>query len=462
MEAVLLAGLASLPTPVEVGASGGEADADGDILVADIDTLDVGMAALPKAPFWHGGGRFVKGSEKSLREAGVSERSGRCGVAAVGLFLTAARAAFAQKRRAEAIVDSVGSERDAWNSKVVRVGDTIGDVPELQGAHPNCYLPQGVLTLAFRQVGKNSVMRRGIEGTTKQLPALISVAQAAFSASRMYAEGIIMNILQARACPVITRLYDCTPHRMRFSALVQDKQQQAARYAIKDRVTGKWRLASYSEWQTAFPRLAPQWGVLALMVHGITVVFENEESRVVAFEDLCRASVLGCGNASCLLRGTEQSAPEFSRASLQELCSKLPYILYQEVPDAHSANGRKKAKTFAALPDNAMGVNALCLAHQGHRIVASREPGIIMDIYASYVTCSTYHKRKNIQLEFWNLIVADLRSGGYMVAQPDPEHLARNKWVVMNTLFDRKGGDLDALDAEFVLDEDPEHPCSIF
>ena len=187
MEAVLLAGLASLPTPVEVGASGGEADADGDILVADVDTLDVGMAALPKAPFWHGGGgRLVKGSEKSPREAGVSERSGRCGGAAVGLFLTAAGAATAQKRRAEAIVDSVGSERDAWNSKVVRVGDTIGDVPELQGAHPNCYLPQGVLTLAFRQVGKNRVMRRGIEGCTKQLPALISVAQAAFSASRMY------------------------------------------------------------------------------------------------------------------------------------------------------------------------------------------------------------------------------------------------------------------------------------
>ena len=113
-------------------------------------------------------------------------------------------------------------------------------------------------------------------------------------------------------------------------------------------------------------------GVLELIVHGLTVVFENEESRVVAFEDLCRASVLSRGNASCLLRGTEQSAPEFSRASLQELCSKLPYILYQEVPDAHSANGRKKAKTFAALPDNAMGVNALCLAHQGHRIVASR------------------------------------------------------------------------------------------
>ena len=381
---------------------------------------------------------------------------------AIGLFLGASRAASAQKRRADALVESARPVHDKWNKDVVRVGDTIGDAPELNGLHPNCYLPRGVLTMAWRRVGKNTLERSGIEGSTRHLSALISVAQAAYSVSRACARGFVDGFVHKRACPVITRLYDCTPHRMRFSALVQEKQQQAARYAIVDSVTGKWKLVPYSEWARQFPRLAPQWGVLECLVQGIMVVFENEDSTMCAWEDLCRGCVLSRGNASCLLRGTELSAPEFSRASLQELCSKVPYLLYQEVPDAHSANGRKKAKTFASLPDNAFGINTKCLAHQGHRIISSREPGVIGDIYASYVTCSNVNNRKNIEREFWNLIVADLRNGGYMIARPDAQDLARNKWIIKNTLFDRTGSDLDAQDAELVLNEDPDHPCSLF
>ena len=115
------------------------------------------------------------------------------------------------------------------------------------------------------------------------------------------------------------------------------------------------------------------------------------------------------------------------------------------------------------LPDNCLAVNTSCGAHQCHRIVASREPAVIGDICACFVTCSNLHNQQKLRAALWAILDGD--EFAYFVGAPSEEWLARNGWVVEHTLLrsaNQHAGCSDAWDAVPPLEWDTQSSAAAF
>jgi len=126
--------------------------------------------------------------------------------------------------------------------------------------------------------------------------------------------------------------------------------------------------------------------------------------------------------------------PAFSIHNFAELCSVVPWAVWQEVPDAHPSNQRKTEKTMQLLPENGLGVKNSCMCHQAHRAIASREPGCSGDVHAITVTTSGVHNTNKIHNALWHLIF-NTETCEYTIEAPDPELEVLHKDILVHTLL---------------------------
>ncbi len=121
-------------------------------------------------------------------------------------------------------------------------------------------------------------------------------------------------------------------------------------------------------------------------------------------------------------------------AAIIDVAGKVPYGIVAECPDAHSANYRKKAATWELLPDNMLGVDSTCGAHQGHRVVDSCEKQIVGHVHAVHVTCSHYSNSSRISSAFLSL----LEELDYHVGPPPGQFGSDHESIIEYTLLRRR------------------------
>ena len=187
------------------------------------------------------------------------------------------------------------------------------------------------------------------------------------------------------AVMVLTRFYDATPMRVRFGRL-QTELQPHARYPFWSEVLGKWlsvRLESYMI-MTGRKKSMQRFGVVELFAQGATIHQTDEQGVLKGLQVLCPPSVLEQTNSSCIFSATEKASPTLSYQRLIDLSKQFSFLLFNEVPDACSANIRKKAATAekCAVCGNILHADDKCGAHQCHRIVEKKERLTIGHIFA--------------------------------------------------------------------------------
>eukprot|EP00959_Pyramimonas_sp_CCMP1952_P017719 375857-Pyramimonas_sp.AAC.1 len=111
------------------------------------------------------------------------------------------------------------------------------------------------------------------------------------------------------------------------------------------------------------------------------------------FRSLCRPQILEAGSGSCIYNAIQQATRPFDNAGIVEICKVSPWAILNELPDDCSANKRSKLETFEQLPDNGLGIDGKCSAHQGHRIVEHEEKLMIGHVHAVHVSCAHMHNR---------------------------------------------------------------------
>ena len=319
------------------------------------------------------------------------------------------------------------------------VGDARADE---QGAHPNQWTAGGVLTNAWRQLGKSSTLRVGLDGQTRGLSIVAGVAGALVAEDRECTQRFVQMLRDEALCPVIHRHYDCTPMRMAFGRM-QAELMPVARYALK--LLGRWttlKLEQYLEQRPAAGVL--RYGTLELLAQGGACHAMRPSGEFVGYRPFCKPLILQAGNASCIYNGTESEIPALSVAGIQELSQSCPYTIVNEQPDAAAPNRRKQAKSAAAtVPANVFFVRGECAAHQGHRCIESREATVLGDIHAIAFSCSSPHIQHKLQVELKTLIAKAV----YVPGEPNAEHRRLNELVVKHCLLRRRSciaGDPDA------------------
>ena len=240
---------------------------------------------------------------------------------------------------------------------------------------------------------------------------------------------------------VINRFYDCTPVRLRFGALTGQLQKHA-RYAIKDEATGRWHLVDFATYRKAHPQSDISYGVLDVFAHSLQVHVANTVDKTAhGYEFAAPVHILENGTASAIMGSTEQAFDHYSRSGVRDLCRSLPWLIYQESADADSSNRRKRSCTLEDLPENGLGVESTCCAHQGHRLVESREKLVIGDVFAIWCAFSNHHNQNKILAQFW-LLLADVQ---VRLGHPDKKELERHEWILQKTVLRTDGyTDIDA------------------
>ena len=105
--------------------------------------------------------------------------------------------------------------------------------------------------------------------------------------------------------------------------------------------------------------------------------------------------------------------------------------MYQATPDACSVNMRREERVLEQLPSNVLGIKTRCVAHQGHRIISSREPGVIGNVHAIRVSCSNVHHGTKLQNALWKA----LEALWYTTDHPDPSWHEGHRIIAKRTLL---------------------------
>eukprot|EP00959_Pyramimonas_sp_CCMP1952_P301694 6312551-Pyramimonas_sp.AAC.1 len=108
--------------------------------------------------------------------------------------------------------------------------------------HPNQYDPMVVLLNSWRQIGKSSTCRAGIDGTHRELSMLSVSASVIKSRQSRFVSDELARI---EGCPVFCSFYDTTPVRLGFGR-AQDAVMPHALYSVPDpENVGRWKLVRY-------------------------------------------------------------------------------------------------------------------------------------------------------------------------------------------------------------------------
>lgn len=174
-------------------------------------------------------------------------------------------------------------------------------------------------------------------------------------------------------------------------------------------------------------------GTLDLLAQSISLHTIDDESNIGGFRSFLLPVFLQSGGASCLHTAVDDSVPGLNGDSLKDLAGQVPFGIMNEIPDACSANRRKKAKAFSTLPPNVFGVDAECAAHQCHRIVESSERDMIGNVHA--VHCTTTRHQSGLQVRGLQALLDEM---DFRIGEPPREVVSRNREIAERTLLRRE------------------------
>ena len=229
-------------------------------------------------------------------------------------YMNACRQSQLAARSAQEHVDAYSKLVDAWDDRVLRVGDTVqcSNDDEHHRRHNSSYIPKSVLRLAFTRVGK-ATDRDGLEGTQKSLSICTTAARAAQLAQQRASSAHL-----ATTPFVLARSYDLTPLRTDFGR-IRPMLAPSARYLVPSSVGVKrWRpvpLEEYLRFKGIHTHVLPQRGVVELMGQSACIGIYDPESKSFN-EELHLLQPVFCArsNASTIFRAVEQSIPHTGSA----------------------------------------------------------------------------------------------------------------------------------------------------
>ena len=309
-------------------------------------------------------------------------------------------------RSAQEHVDAYSKLADAWDDRVLRVGDTAqrSTDDEHHRRHNSSYIPKSVLRLAFTRVGK-ATDRDGLEGTQKSLSICTTVARAAQLAQQRASSAHL-----ATTPFVLARSYGLTPLRIDFGSM-RPMLAPSARYLVPSSVGVKrWRpvpLEEYLRFKGIHTHVLPQRGVVELMGQSACIGIYDPESKSFN-EELHLLQPVFCArsNASTIFRAVEQSIPTLGAPGLCDMASRVPFGILCEVADSAASNRRKQRESFRQLPENVLGVAIPCGSHRVHSVVASstKEKKLVGDVHAVSFAASLPSHREMLLKALWSLL----------------------------------------------------------
>eukprot|EP00959_Pyramimonas_sp_CCMP1952_P114994 2404067-Pyramimonas_sp.AAC.1 len=191
------------------------------------------------------------------------------------------------QRREDA--DAYEPLQTAWNEERLRSGTMVGHGDH--ALHCNQYSPHQVLINSWLQIGKNKCLREGIDGHHRGLDMVAAVSAAAIEDQTEWLSAELSRMQCLRASPVISKFYDCTPHRFRFGRL-QAVLHPHARYPLL--VDDRWTTVTLDDYLAAKPDAGPmRFGILELLAQGITCSYTSPVTdQMHAVRVLCRPRIL--------------------------------------------------------------------------------------------------------------------------------------------------------------------------
>ena len=329
-----------------------------------------------------------------------------------------------QKKTEAELASALDSNRAVnaeWNYIPLRHGDKVAGEEAGQGwRHPNIYDAANVLRTAFRCVHSKKVDRNGIEGSTKTMSMTCTTASAFLSHQDEWVDGAFEAMLAKRPCISVYRSYDATPWRLRFGRFA-DTLAPHARYLCRRADGQGWVLVSAAEYAERNGGRTGRFGTLEVLAQKFQVNYVTRNGCVHGFRKLLPPMILERGNASTIHAAVEASAKQVSKEKLEDLCRACPYVWMMERPDAHSANMRMRARGLKDREHigNCFDMPGCCCAHQGSRCVASRETGVIGNLYALGWTGGNVATQARYRKGLWEIVDEDLNQGWHLTNPHD-------------------------------------------
>ena len=237
---------------------------------------------------------------------------------------------------------------------------------------------------------------------------------------------------------------------LRFCEL-QSKWHAHARYVMRDKIGQRWELASASEFANRTRGKVGRFGVLEVLAQGLRVQGIGRDGLFRAARFMVPPIILQRGNASTIHSAVEAACVDVSHERLVEICRRVPFAWLNEMPDAHSANQQKRAKILQMRESilNCLDVPGTCADHQAHRCIASREPGVIGNVYALGWCGANVRIQQRFQQALRKLVNDDLEAGGWICAPPDASWRSSNESMFRHTLLRDDESLLECGDCEY-------------
>ena len=375
------------------------------------------------------------------------------------------------------VAESVSRLADAWDSKVLRAGDTVDRSAVLECARPlqstawvhaNTWRPEGLIKQAFRDIGPCGSSGSGnrsntIDSTRRRLVALLSVA------------GVVKRLFSERANALLSRLirredtgtgavylrrhFDSTPACFAYGAM-KDELENVGRhfepYMYRDELTGhqhvRWRTVSASAFQRSHPKLeGPRGGgVLDVMaLHGKLVTSSVGETEAgltawTSYQESAQAltyapRILMKNNASSGMQALNTDSC-FNLRALKGLADRGYYCIVDDCPDGCPTMHRLK-RASAEYGDGCTrflyNEYQTCVAHKLHNGIKDSfgESAIVGHAHAvSYVFALDSRRRQLVQA-FKQIVHLEMEC---IEGRPPPEYVKHARAVLDATILRHK------------------------
>ena len=337
----------------------------------------------------------------------------------------------------------------AWNLRSLRHGDLVATVASnnMEWIHPNQYTTHGMAKLGWLCIGKSVANRTGIDGSTKHLGLVTSLAQSLHHVQDVWAQTKIDHMTTQYVVPVLRTASDATPTKLHLGSF-RSLLMPYARYPWLNE-DGQWKLLRYEEYLSArhewqqtsrysddsdrrrwYPQQKLRYGVLEVLAQSWTVTYMESATRTLTgIRYLARPMILVNSTASCIYAAFQQECKHVGKESVANICEKSPFVFGTESPDAHSSNERKKQQAIEDAPDNLGLLHGRCMGHQAHRSVASREKVVIGNVHAIGVTTTQINNQNGMQAGLMEL----LENVDYRVGFPNPAWHAHSLQIIRRT-----------------------------
>ena len=301
-----------------------------------------------------------------------------------------------------------------------------GHGKKIKRPHPNQYRLQGMIRLSLRNIGKSSVRKTGIDGTSHQLAMLACTAGIA---DELMLRAISEEVKRWRKTMAIARHYDATPWHVMFGRL-QGKMAPFARYLVK--IGDEWKAVPLDEFQQHNKgKLQPKGGIMELFGQTARISSSTNEGRSIR-DIVIAPRFLKNSTTASIHNAVEHALPMFSISMLKLLSKTLKYIIYHDVPDNISSNKRRQKYVSVELKDtkNILYFPAGCLAHLLGRVntIMFDVDHTVGDIYAEHYVAQIPAHQNRLQKTLMAMLEEEFISldpDGFPVQEANLKHTRR-------------------------------------